>query len=66
MLILKHCLDEITKGENAEAKITLVGVRGGNVILGIKAPPRIPVYSNEACNRIRKNMRDKLNQKIGE
>ncbi len=66
MLILKRHLDEITKGENAEAKIILVGVRGGNIILGITAPPGITVYRNKVCNRIQKKIRVEDCQKIGE
>lgn len=36
-----------TKGESAEAKLSLVGVRGSNVVLGITAPQGNTVYIAE-------------------
>lgn len=53
MLVLtRNVGTTITIGHNAEIKITVLGVKGNQVRLGIKAPQDIPVHREEIYNRI--------------
>jgi carbon storage regulator len=48
MLVLSRKLDEsIVIGNNI--RITVVGIRGGQVRIGIEAPPSVKVFREELC-----------------
>jgi carbon storage regulator len=56
MLILTRKLGEnIRIGD--EVKITILDIKGGQVKLGIEAPPHIPVHREEIYERIREENR---------
>lgn len=53
MLILSRRIEEsIFIGENAEIKITVLGMQGRNVRIGIQAPKDLPVHRQEIYERI--------------
>jgi carbon storage regulator len=54
MLVLsRHNEESIMIGDDIE--VTVVGIRGRNVRLGIEAPRQISVHRREIYDRIRKN-----------
>ncbi|MHC4399108.1 MAG: carbon storage regulator CsrA [Planctomycetota bacterium] len=56
MLILSRKLNEqIVIGDGIV--VTVVGIRGGNVRLGIEAPTHIPVHRKEIYEALRKQAR---------
>lgn len=55
MLILTRRIGEVlVVGENADVKVTVLGVRGDQVKLGIEADKNIPVHREEIYQRIQK------------
>lgn len=53
MLILTRRIhDTIIVGEDADIKITVLGVKGNQVRLGIDAPKDVPVHRKEIYDRI--------------
>lgn len=55
MLILTRRIGEVlVVGENADVKVTVLGVRGDQVRLGIEADKNIPVHREEIYNKIQK------------
>ena len=53
MLILTRRLGEtLIIGDNAEVKVTVLGVKGNQVRMGIEAPKEVPVHRSEIYQRI--------------
>jgi len=57
MLILsRKCNEQIVIGDNIV--VTVVAIRGGNVRLGIEAPPNVSVHREEVHRAIREGKAD--------
>lgn len=64
MLILTRRMGEsLIIGENAEITISVLGIKGSQVRLGINAPKDIPVHREEIYQRIQQ---EKVQQEPGE
>ena len=60
MLVLTRKLGEnIRIGDNV--KVTVLELKGGQVKLGIEAPPDIPIHREEIFNRIQQENRKAVN-----
>ncbi|MEE9223008.1 MAG: carbon storage regulator CsrA [Nitrosomonadaceae bacterium] len=55
MLILTRRISEtLMIGKEGDIKVTVLGVKGNQVRLGITAPTNIPVHREEIFNKIQK------------
>lgn len=64
MLVLTRRVGEtITIGE--EITVTVLGVKGNQVRIGVNAPKTIPVHREEIYERIRREERDNVNSNSG-
>jgi carbon storage regulator len=65
MLILTRRIGErVTIGDNAETTVTVLGVRGSQVRLGIDAPKDISVHRDEIYQKIQAERAQKENAQI--
>lgn len=54
MLILTRRVQETIKiGEDAEIEITVLGIKGNQVRIGVNAPKDVPVHREEIYDRIK-------------
>lgn len=63
MLILTRRVGEtIVMGENGEVTVTVLGVKGNQVRIGVNAPEGVAVHREEIFERIQKEKAAKANQ----
>lgn len=55
MLILTRRIEEtLVIGGNAEITVTVLGIKGGQVRLGVNAPKEVPIHREEIFEKIKK------------
>ena len=56
MLVLSRKINESIR-INDDVTVTVVGIRGDNVRIGIEAPPEVPVHREEVYEEIQREER---------
>lgn len=59
MLILtRRSKETIVIGENGEIQVTILGVKGNQVRIGVLAPETCPIHRQELANRIAQEQKE--------
>lgn len=66
MLVLTRTIGQRLVIRNGEITLTVLGVRGNQVRLGIEAPKHIPIHREEIFRRIQQEVIEKVPDKFEE